>query len=231
MNETAKLDKSIRALTMLMALLLLIMGALLLTRDHWKAELQAAASKEVVEAIKSGNTVISLTTLPPEIEGEEDDLEVLQGLEEVYGHSLLEDVPEATDRLIGMATLEIKKIDLLLPVVEGTGRIQLRYGAGWLVTSALPGQPGNCVIFGHRMRAKGRKFNRLDELLSGDEVIIADAEGTVYTYIVNETVEVEPADLFKELYKGAEGRNLSLVTCTPVGVGSRRMVVSCELEQ
>ena len=60
-------------------------------------------------------------------------------------------------------------------------RRALRGGAGWLPSSAEMGAPGNCVIFGHRMKKYGRHFNRLDELEAGDEINLSAGDGDVYT--------------------------------------------------
>ena len=233
MKRTA-LDWWIRFFTSLLLVLLLCTGALLLLRDAWKQRLQAQAAMAVVAQIENGSSVIAIDALPPEVEVEVEDIEALIGFAKMTGQPLPEQPEESasgTDMLTGKGTLEIEKIGLKLPVLEGTGRKPLRYGAGWLTTSASPGQPGNCVLLGHRMRQKGRMFNRLDELRAGDIVTLTDADGNSYAYAVFETATVEPGQLFEELYRNTDGRFLSLVTCTPVGVGSHRMVVWCRIQE
>jgi len=73
--------------------------------------------------------------------------------------------------LTALGTIKIDKINLRIPLWEGAGIIPLRYGAGVLEKSARPGQDGNCVILGHRMKTYGSLFNRLDEIAVGDSVV------------------------------------------------------------
>lgn len=129
--------------------------------------------------------------------------------------------------LTALGTIRIDKIDLLIPLWEGAGIIPLRYGAGVLESSARPGQEGNCVILGHRMKTYGSLFNRLDEVAVGDSVVITAVDGTVYTYIVDNVLsKLEPAELINYIQvDNGTGKQLTLVTCTPTGVGSHRIVV------
>lgn len=231
------LQRSIQVLTSVFALLFVSAIGLLLTKNHWKDQISEQASQAVLEAIESGNYSITLSALAPEIEGEETDWLALEGLEKILGQqfSRTEELDEAQQlaagkKLEAAGTLEIPGIGLKLPVMKGTGKVALRYGAGWFEASAQPGQPGNCLIFGHRMRADGRLFNKLDKMGIGDLVNIADMDAQLYTYTVVDVIEVLPQDLFDELYKHTDGRYLSLITCTPQGEGTHRLIVLCEIQ-
>ena len=129
--------------------------------------------------------------------------------------------------LTALGTIKIDKINLLIPLWEGAGIIPLRYGAGVLESSARPGQEGNCVILGHRMKTYGSLFNRLDEMAVGDSVVITAVDGTVYTYIIDNMIpSLDPAELINYIQiNNGTGKQLTLITCTPVGVGTQRIVV------
>ena len=129
--------------------------------------------------------------------------------------------------LTALGTIRIDNINLLIPLWEGAGIIPLRYGAGVLENSARPGEEGNCVILGHRMKTYGSLFNRLDEMAVGDSVVITAVDGTVYTYVIDNMIpSLEPAELINYIQiNSGTGKQLTLITCTPVGVGSQRIVV------
>ena len=74
-------------------------------------------------------------------------------------------------------TIRIPSIDCELPLWDGAGKIELRYGAGRMPLSAEAGSPGNLVIFGHRMKRYGSIFNRLGEVSIGDSILIAVRQG------------------------------------------------------
>lgn len=237
MREKTALQRCIQLLSAMCVMLVLATSALLLTRDHWKLRISEEASQSVLAAIESGSTSITLMALAPEIDGEETDWMALEGLEKILGQRFdrTEDLEEAqniadNNKLEAMGTLAIPKIGLKLPVLTGTGKVAMRYGVGWFAASAKPGQPGNCLVFGHRMKAYGRLFNRLNELGIADVVNIADMDAQLYTYTVVDVIEVLPQNLFDELYKHTDGRYLSLITCTPQGVGSHRLIVLCEIQ-
>jgi LPXTG-site transpeptidase (sortase) family protein len=129
--------------------------------------------------------------------------------------------------LTALGTIKIDKINLQIPLWDGAGIIPLRYGAGVLGSSARPGQDGNCVILGHRMKTYGSLFNRLDEVAVGDSVVITSVDGTQYTYIIDNVIPaLLPADLVNYIQiDNGTGKQLTLITCTPTGVGSHRIVV------
>ncbi len=235
-GSKALVDKCIRTMGIASIVLVLVAAGLLLSMDFWKMRASERASKEVIADIERGVSEIKLTALAPEIEGEDEDWLAMQGLEELLGQQFqspeeLEKAQKLADAnsLTAIGTLEIPKISLKLPVLQGTTKIGLRYGAGWFSGSAKPGQQGNCMMFGHRMKAKGRMFNRLNEMAPGDVVNLADMQAQLYVYKVVEVIQVLPKDLFPELFKHTSGRYLSLITCTPLGVGSHRLIILCEM--
>jgi len=129
--------------------------------------------------------------------------------------------------LTALGTIKIDKIDLYIPLWDDAGIVPLRYGAGMLKNTALPGQDGNCVILGHRMKAYGSLFNRLNEVAAGDSIVITSLDGTEYTYVVDAVIpKLDPSELgnYVKIDSGT-GKQITLVTCTPTGVGSHRIIV------
>lgn len=101
--------------------------------------------------------------------------------------------------------------------------------------TALPGQYGNTVIFGHSVlpqffNPQNYKtiFSTLPSIKKGDEVLI-DFDGVRYRYLVVAMVEVMPQDI-SVLEQQYDNRYLSLITCVPPGTYWRRLIVRTKLE-
>ncbi len=126
--------------------------------------------------------------------------------------------------LISYGTLLIPSIDCDLPLWDGAGKVELRYGVGRMPLSCEAGEKGNLVIFGHRMKKKGSIFNRLGEVSYGDAVIV-NRNGRSFTYIVDQIEVIEPSLLSRYIAMGEGEKRITLITCTPTGVGSHRLLV------
>ena len=126
------------------------------------------------------------------------------------------------------ALIRIPKLDRLKEgwnVVEGVRLRDLRNGAGHMPNTALPGQPGNAVISGHRT-TYGEPFRELDALDPGDRIEVETALGT-HVYSVRETRVVKPTDVW--VAEPREGAWLTLTTCHPEFSARERFVVFAEL--
>ena len=82
----------------------------------------------------------------------------------------------------GLGVIEIPKIGVKKIIVEGVNKDDLRKGPGHYPGTPLPGQPGNAAIAGHRT-TYGAPFNRIDELVPGDEIVVFTPQGK-FTYQV-----------------------------------------------
>lgn len=122
----------------------------------------------------------------------------------------------------------IDKIGLTMPIADRAETAQLRVAVGLLGGSALPGTPGNTIILGHRMYTYGRHFNRLDEVVTGDKVVIVTKERRL-TYEVERQSVILPTELRTALSVYTTEKRLILVTCTPVKVASHRLLVYARL--
>lgn len=123
-----------------------------------------------------------------------------------------------------MGILSIPKIGLKAPILNGMNRRNLSYGLAHMKGTASIGEQGSCCIFGHRCHTFGKFFSRLDEVGVGDTISILDAQGVTHTYTVKKKEVLLPTDSHL-LNGGVSGRVLSLITCTPPGVASHRLVL------
>ncbi len=121
--------------------------------------------------------------------------------------------------------VQIDKIDCYLPIYHGTSSAVLQVGVGHLEGSSLPvgGESTHSVISGHRGLSSARLFTDLDQLEEGDTFVITVLDETL-TYEVDQIRIVEPTD-FSELAI-VEGEDYcTLMTCTPYGINTHRLLV------
>lgn len=131
-------------------------------------------------------------------------------------------------------TLTIPALRIKQAIVEINGqdlkKSLIHYGG-----TALPGQYGNAVVFGHSslphfFSPKNYQtiFSTLPEIEKDDEVLI-NYDGISYRYRVKQIFEVGPEDL-SVIEQDFSGRYLSLITCVPPGTYLRRLVVKAVLQ-
>lgn len=124
-----------------------------------------------------------------------------------------------------MGYIEIPTIQISLPIYHGTEDEVLQIAVGHLDWSSLPvgGEGTHCVLSGHRGLPSAKLFTNLDKLVSGDKFVIRVLD-EVMTYEVDQILIVEPNDLSALAIE--KGKDLcTLVTCTPYGVNSHRLLV------
>lgn len=127
-----------------------------------------------------------------------------------------------------MGSLEIPKIHVYLPIYHGTSAESLRRGVGHLEGSSFPigGESTHSILTGHRGLPQAELFTDLDQLEEGDVFYIHILEETL-AYEIYEIETVEPENV--ESLTIQEGRDLvTLVTCTPYGINSHRMLVHAQ---
>jgi len=111
-------------------------------------------------------------------------------------------------------------------VRQGVGPKVLELGPGHYPGTALPGTGGNAAIAGHRT-GWGSPFLHLDQLAPGDEVVFTSTDGISSRYIVDSALVVDPNDTWvlgwDPLQAGMP--TLTLTTCDPPNVNTRRLVV------
>ena len=124
-----------------------------------------------------------------------------------------------------MGYIEIPEISVSLPIYHGTGESVLQVAVGHLDWSSLPvgGESSHCVLSGHRGLPSAKLFTNLDKLREGDTFLLRVLD-EVLTYQVDQILIVEPNET--SALEIVEGEDLcTLVTCTPYGINSHRLLV------
>ena len=130
-----------------------------------------------------------------------------------------------------MGVIEIPSIGLRAPIYHGTEEKALQNGIGHYEESTLPvgGKGCRCVLTGHRGLPGRDLFLRLDEMTKGSSVVLKIA-GRSYTYVVRDIRVLSPKEA--EKIAPQKGRDLlTLITCTPFGIHTDRLVIDCERSQ
>lgn len=170
----------------------------------------------------------------------EDDRSVILQKADEYNRSLLTDTgrfyPDEEDHRIYEETLkpgqngmigilEIPKLNTELPFFHGTDSLTLQKYIGHLEGSSLPAgsASSHVILTGHRGLPSARLFTDLDQLETGDFFLLKVLDQTL-VYQVDQIRIIEPEDL--SCLEIEENRDyVSLITCTPYGVNSHRLVI------
>jgi sortase A len=118
--------------------------------------------------------------------------------------------------------IEIPRLGLSVAILQGTSSRVLRFGAGHIEGTPLPGEPGNSGVAGHR----DTFFRSLKDIRKGDQIQVQTATG-LQRYAVDWVKVVGPDDTSVLQSSGGES-TLTLVTCYPfylVGPAPKRFVV------
>ena len=124
-----------------------------------------------------------------------------------------------------MGYIDIPKIRVTLPIYHGTDETILQIAIGHIAGTSLPvgGASTHCVVSGHRGLPSARLFTDIDKLVEGDTFTMTVLNRTV-TYEVDQIRIVEPTDLSNLQIE--EGKDYcTLVTCTPYGINTHRLLV------
>jgi sortase A len=138
----------------------------------------------------------------------------------------LANIPVPTPAPDQTVRLQVPRLNVDAPVVQGDGWEQLKKGVGQHIGSANPGQNGNVVLSAHN-DVYGELFRHLDELEPGDEVIVYTQQRQ-YVYVVDRTVIVEPTAV--EVMASTGSPTVTLISCYPYLVDSQRIVVFARLQ-
>ena len=124
-----------------------------------------------------------------------------------------------------MGYIDIPKLGTKLPIYHGTSDAVLQTSIGHLAETSLPvgGKGSHCVLSGHRGLPSAKLFSDLDKMSQGDTFTLSVMNET-YTYQVDQIRVVEPTDL-RELTIRPDMDLCTLVTCTPYGINSHRLLV------
>lgn len=129
------------------------------------------------------------------------------------------------DDTFAMGYIDIPKINCKLTIYHGTSENVLHTGVGHMEGTSLPvgGSGSHCVLSGHRGLPSAKLFTNLDRMTEGDIFTITVLNETL-TYEVDQIRIVEPTDLSElQIVDGED--YCTLVTCTPYGVNTHRLLV------
>ena len=193
--------------------------------NYWNSLHQSRAIASYVDAVTelNGNLYEDLwkEAQAYNISLSEDPGRLLPDEEEQRSYNKLLNITESG--IIGY--IGIPAINVILPVYHGTDEEVLQIAIGHIEGSSLPvgGKGTHCVISGHRGLPSSRLFTDLDQLVEGDLFMLRVLDETL-TYEVDQIRIVDPEDI--SLLEIEEGKDLcTLITCTPYGVNSHRLLV------
>jgi sortase A len=124
-----------------------------------------------------------------------------------------------------LAVLSIPKIGVEVPVFDGTDELILNRGAGRILGTARPGQPGNIGIAAHR----DGFFRGLKDIKVGDRIELR-AQSYEFLYTVDDIEIVQPTDV--SVLRNRPSPSITLVTCYPfyfVGDAPQRYIVHASI--
>lgn len=124
-----------------------------------------------------------------------------------------------------MGYIEIPTLKVSLPIYHGTEDTVLQVAIGHIAGSSLPvgGKGTHCVLSGHRGLPSAKLFTNLDQLAEGD-VFMLRVLDELLTYEVDQIRIVLP-DEMEELEIDEDADYCTLVTCTPYGINTHRLLV------
>lgn len=175
------------------------------------ADLSKADYSKMLSDAESYNKTLDQSVIP--------DLNINGEAKEVYNRLL-----DVTGSGI-MAYVEIPKLNTTLPIYHGTDDSVLQVAIGHIPGTSLPigGKGTHAVISGHRGLPSAKLFTDLDQLVEGDIFYIQVLDQTL-TYEVDQILTVTPDDV-SALTIDFDQDYVTLVTCTPYGVNSHRLLV------
>jgi sortase A len=121
--------------------------------------------------------------------------------------------------------IRVREVELQLAADQAQWEVA-DYMAGHHTGTANPGEMGNVVIAGHR-DIRGKVFYYLDKLKEGDEIFLYTGLG-VYRYIVRGSTQVAPTRT--DVMNPTDDARLTLITCTPIGLATKRLIVGADLD-
>ena len=117
--------------------------------------------------------------------------------------------------------IQVRRLHLKAIVVQGSSHTILRRAVGHIPETALPGEPGNVALAGHR----DTFFRPLRNIRLGDAITFKTADGD-FQYVVESTAVVAASEV--GVLASSDGRTLTLITCFPfdyIGAAPNRFVV------
>ena len=124
-----------------------------------------------------------------------------------------------------MGYIDIPSIKISLPVYHGTDEAILQIAIGHIIGTSFPigGEGSHCAVSGHRGLPSAKLFTDIDQLQAGDKFLLQVLDRTL-TYEVDQIRIVLPQEL-QDLEIDPYSDYCTLITCTPYGVNTHRLLV------
>jgi len=135
----------------------------------------------------------------------------------------------ALDNDTVISYIDIPNINVYLPVFKGTDEDTLNRGIGIMENTSLPvgGLGSHCVLSGHSGLTTRTMFNSLEQLEIGD-CFYLHTYGYTLSYKIVSIRAVLPSDVLAHIVKDEKRDLCTLLTCTPQGVNTHRLLVTGE---
>jgi sortase A len=134
--------------------------------------------------------------------------------------------PNNNEPYVELGHISIPRLGIELPLLEGIALSTLNRGPGHWPGTAMPGQPGNVVIAGHRV-SHTKPFRHIDLLQPGDTVTLTTPDGS-FVYVVTGSEVVSPTAL--SIVDQTATATATLFACHPPGSTKQRYVVHLVLQ-
>jgi len=121
--------------------------------------------------------------------------------------------------------VDVPRVGVSSVIREGDDTGTLRHSVGHIPETALPGDPGNAGLAGHR----DTFFRRLKDVRTGDRIVVTTADSVLH-YVIRATRIVGPDDV--SVLNPTQSPTLTLVTCYPfnyIGAAPKRFIVQAEM--
>lgn len=216
--------------------ILLVIGIALLFYPLVSSTIQKYQQQDVIATFKKQSEKMEQTNQKEELKKAQEYNDMLYQTQRVGIGTLQQEIlsEDAYHNLLNftgtgmMGSIVIPKIDVELPVYHGTEDQVLAKAVGHVEHSSIPigGENTHSVLSGHRGLPTAKLFTRLDEMKQGD-LFLLNIGGEKLAYQVVEIEVIEPKDVEGLMIES--GKDLvSLVTCTPYGINTHRLVVTGE---
>lgn len=213
MNKQTIIRAAVLAALSVTAIILGIIAFAPQESDNTFVELQPVATPEIVHIELANTPTLSPVPIP---------MPTLEAIESPAPSSTATRSPKKEGE--GFFTLDI--LNDTISVAHGVEESTLKKSPGWLTTSALPGEDGMCVVYGHRNR---NHLKVLEKIERGDTITVT-MDGAAYTYTVSDITIYESTDDLR--LPLVDGKTLVLVTCYPFrysGHAPGKCVVTAEM--
>lgn len=224
-DENRTREKSLRRIRLVFSIIMIVSGLCIMAYPF------------VSNAFAERNASLAIQDYVDSVgQMDEEKLDALKAAANAYNEQLSQLVSHGGDDVHGsyadvigvgesMGYITIPKINVRLPIYEGTQESVLRKGVGHMPMTSYPlgGVNTHCVLTGHRGLPEAVLFTDLDQLRTGDKFYLHTLD-EVLAYQVDQIKTVEPSDT-SDLAIVSGMDCCTLVTCTPYGINSHRLLV------